>query len=104
QVVESVQSPVIVSHGTPAELGLRVEAISRLRGVIGIHFYSSYLGEQPSVIQVLDAVDMLAEKKMVEAAALGVDLFPTEGAWGDFQRQQGTRNIAWAIPDLSHME
>ena len=26
------------------------------------------------------------------------------GGWRDFQLAQGTKDISWAIPDLSHME
>jgi membrane dipeptidase len=104
QVVEVAQRPLIVSHGTGAELGeQRLAAVARLGGVVGIHFYSSYLGARPHVIQVLDAVDYLAEKAGIQTVALGVDFFPTDGGWGDFQRSQGTADISWAIPDLSHM-
>lgn len=104
QAVEVSQRPLIVSHGTGAELGERVAAIARLRGVIGIHFYSSYLGPTPCVLAVLNAVDDLVQKGGIDVVGLGVDLFPTDGAWGDFQRAQGTSDISWAVPDLSHMQ
>jgi membrane dipeptidase len=104
QVVEQATGPLIVSHGTGRELGQRVKAIADRKGVIGIHFYSSYLGVRPSVIQVLDAVDHLVERAGVGVVALGVDFFPTDGKWQDFQRAQGTQDIAWAIPSLAHLE
>jgi len=104
QAVELAQRPMIVSHGTARELGPgRVEAIARTNGVIGIHFYSSYLGQNPGTAHALDAIDELVKAGGIETVALGVDLFPTEGAWGDFQRAQGTKNISWAIPDLGHL-
>jgi membrane dipeptidase len=104
QAVELAKKPLIVSHGTGRELGdARLKALRRLRGVVGIHFYSSYLGERPSVAQVLDAIDFIAARAGPETVALGVDFFPTEGKWAEFQRAQGTKDISWAVPDLSHM-
>ena len=35
--------------------------------------------------------------------AMGCDFFPTTGAWGNFQRSQGTKDILWAIPNLGGM-
>lgn len=105
QAVEVARKPLIVSHGTGRELGdARVDAIARSRGVIGIHFYSSYLGPRPTVLQVLDAIDHIVRRVGADAIALGVDFFPTTGGWRDFQIAQGTTDISWAIPDLSHME
>jgi membrane dipeptidase len=96
--------PPVVSHGTARELGSRrVRAIADRRGVIGIHFYSSYLGPRPQVRHVAEAVDELAQQGGIEVVALGIDFFPKEGAWGEFQRAQGTREISWAIPDLGRL-
>jgi membrane dipeptidase len=105
QAVALATKPLIVSHGTGRELGAaRVAAIKRLRGVIGIHFYSSYLGARPTVGRVVDAVDDLVRQAGMEVVGLGVDLFPTDGPWRDFQRAQGTSDVSWAIPDLGHLE
>ena len=105
QTMELARKPVIVSHGTGAELGeKRVRAIADRGGVVGIHFYSSYLGPKPCVLQVLDAVADLVRMGGIGVVGLGVDYFPTAGAWGDFQRAQGTQDISWAVPDLGHMQ
>jgi membrane dipeptidase len=104
QAIELSRRPMIVSHGTARELGAgRVAAIAGTGGVVGIHFYSSYLGPNPGVTQALDAIDELANSGGVESVALGIDLFPTDGTWSDFQRAQGTTDISWAVPDLGHL-
>jgi membrane dipeptidase len=105
QAVAMAAKPLIVSHGTGRELGEgRVKAIVKNKGVIGVHFYSSYLGVKPTVTQALDAIDFLVRQAGVETVGLGVDLFPTDGAWRDFQKAQGTTDVSWAIPDLGHIE
>jgi membrane dipeptidase len=71
--------------------------------VVGVHFYSSYLGRIPTVRQVADQVDSIAQVAGIETVALGCDFFPTEGAWGDFQRAQGAKEIAWAVPDIGQL-
>jgi membrane dipeptidase len=105
QVVEVSTKPIIVSHGTGRELGpKRVKAIADSKGVIGIHFYSSYLGARPTVMKAVDAIDYLVERAGVGVVGLGVDFFPSDGKWREFQQAQGTKDIAWAIPHLGHME
>lgn len=104
QVMELAQTPVIVSHGTAAELGSsRVEAIAAKQGVIGIHFYSSYLGASPRLENALDAIDALAKQGGIETVALGIDFFPTDGPWREHQLAQGTKDISWAIPSIDHL-
>ena len=104
QVVAAGKKPLIVSHGTARELGeKRVRAIADSGGVVGIHFYSSYLGNKPTLERVADAVDDLVKKGGMETVSLGVDLFPTEGEWKAFQNSQGTADVSWAIRDLSQM-
>ena len=71
--------------------------------MIGIHFYTSYLGSQPNIERVVEQIDYIANLVGIETIALGIDFFPTEGAWGEFQRSQGTKEVAWAIPDISHV-
>jgi membrane dipeptidase len=104
QAVERLEVPFLVSHGTGRELGeRRVQAIARARGAVGIHFYSSYLGAAPNVLDVLDAVRDLARMGGVDVVCLGIDLFPSQGAWQAFQRAQGTKEISWAIPSLARV-
>lgn len=81
----------------------RLKVIAQIGGVVGIHFYSSYLGESPTVEAVVDQMDYIASLVGIEHVGLGVDFFPTDGAWRDFQVAQGTTNIAWAIEDMSQM-
>ena len=72
-------------------------------GVLGIHFYNTYLGAKPTPAAVARQVDYLARTVGIEYAALGVDFFPTEGAWRKFQNDQGSTEISWAIDDMSGM-
>ncbi len=105
QAMEASKKPLIVSHGTGRELGgKRLKALVSSGSVVGLHFYTSYLGARPNVVQVVDAVDYLVRHAGPEHVGLGVDFFPTTGPWRDFQAAQGTTDPAWAIPDLSHME
>jgi membrane dipeptidase len=104
-VATLARKPFIVSHGTGRELGdKRIRAVAAYHGVIGIHFYSSYLGKRPGVIDVLDAIDYLVQRGGAGVVALGIDLFPTDGKWREFQKAQGTTDVSWAIPDLGHLE
>jgi membrane dipeptidase len=112
EVAELSERPVIVCHSianrTRASDGdslsdRQLRAIAHRRGVVGVHFYSSYLGRIPTVRQVADQIDYIAQVAGIDTVALGCDFFPTEGAWGDFQRAQGTKEIAWAIPDLGQL-
>jgi membrane dipeptidase len=104
QAIALARRPLIVSHGTGRELGeRRVRAIADRHGVVGVHFYSSYLGPRPNVLQVLDAIDTLVRLGGMGVVALGIDFFPSQGKWRDFQQAQGTQDISWAIPDLEHL-
>lgn len=114
QVIDMIQNPPIVCHGAAAKaperrgdhLGDRqLKALASRRGVLGIHFYSSYLGPRPNVDRVVEQVDYIAQVAGIDTVALGVDFFPSDGAWGEFQRAQETfREISWAVPDLSQLE
>jgi membrane dipeptidase len=97
-----VQDAVVPRTKLPAVLA-EIRAIADRHGVVGIHFYSSYLGPRPNVLQVLNAVDDLSRWGGMGVVGLGIDFFPSQGEWGDFQRAQGTQDISWAIPDLGHM-
>jgi membrane dipeptidase len=112
EVAERSNRPVIVCHSvanrTPASDGdslsdRQLRAIARSRGVVGLHFYTSYLGRIPTVRQVADQVDYVAQVAGIDTVALGCDFFPRQGNWRDFQRAQGTQAIAWAIPDLGSL-
>jgi membrane dipeptidase len=105
QAVKLAEKPLIVSHGTGRELGgQRLKALADRGGVVGIHFYSSYLGQRPTVAQVLDAIAFIVRHAGADAVALGVDFFPTDGNWRDFQKAQGTTDVSWAVPNLGHLE
>ena len=105
EVAEISEKPVIVCHSvanrTPSSDGdslsdRQLRAIARRRGVVGLHFYSSYLGRVPTVRQVADQVDYIAQVVGIDTVALGCDFFPTQGEWGEFQRSQGTKELNWA--------
>ncbi|MBM3262084.1 MAG: membrane dipeptidase [candidate division Zixibacteria bacterium] len=106
EVMEIVERPPIVSHGAGGTDGLddrRIEAIAAKGGMIGIHFYSSYLGPSPTVNHVVQAIQYLTARVDIRHVGFGIDFFPTKGPWRDFQHGQGTTDVSWAIPDLSHM-
>ena len=110
EVMELTTKPPIVSHGaaagSPQGIDLedaKLRALAERRGVLGIHFYSTYLGENPVVSRVVDQVDYISDVAGIDTVALGVDLFPTTGPWREFQLAQGTRDISWAISDLGEM-
>jgi microsomal dipeptidase-like Zn-dependent dipeptidase len=104
------EKPPIVSHGAAAGAAGRdladdsIRALHAAGGVLGIHFYSSYLGENPGVDDVIRQVDYLADLVGTDVIGLGIDFFPSEGPWRDFQLAQGTRDISWAIPDIGKVE
>lgn len=109
EALAAARKPVVVSHCAAKALhaGLddeQIGAVARNGGVIGVHFYSSMIGANPTVSRVADHIDYIAQRVGVEHVGLGVDFFPTEGKWRDFQLAQGTADISWAIQDLGHME
>ena len=67
-----------------------MQEIARLKGVVGIHFYSSYLQERPCTNQVIRAVEDLVQLGGIDIVGLGIDFFPTVGKWAEFQNAQGT--------------
>jgi membrane dipeptidase len=109
EAVEISAKPIIVCHSiansTRSSDGdslsdRQLRAIGGRQGVVGMHFYSSYLGPIPIIRHVADQVDAIAQVAGIDTVALGCDFFPAAGAWGDFQRSQGTRDLLWAIPNL----
>ena len=108
QVMDLAQKPVIVSHGTAASVTVdlpdeKLQALAATGGLIGIHFYTSYLGPTPTPEGVVDQIDYIAELVGIDHVALGVDFFPTEGVWYQLQVDQGTTNLVWAVDDMSGM-
>ena len=73
-------------------------------GIIGIHFYITYLGENPTPDNVIDQMDRIASLVGIDAVALGCDFFPNKGAWAEMQYAQGAKNLAWAINDIGQLE
>jgi len=110
-VIALTHKPPIVCHGVATVPGSgmsdltdrKLKALVAHRGVVGIHFYTTYLGPQPTVQRVVQQVDYLANLVGIETIALGVDFFPTTGAWEKFQRDQGATNIQWAIPHIGEI-
>lgn len=111
QTIELARGPVIVSHGTASGASPRakdhdddkLKALASSGGLLAIHFYSSYLGPMPTVDRVVEQVDYIAQVAGIGAVALGIDFFPREGKWRDFQVAQGTTDISWAIDDISQV-
>jgi len=103
--------PPIVCHGVASLprnaindlTDRKLKALAAHRGVVGIHFYTTYLGPQPNVERVVEQVDFMTNLVGIDTVALGVDFFPTTGAWAKFQRDQGTTNIQWAIPHIGEI-
>jgi len=113
EVLEESRDPVMLSHGNPgAEQPLDLhKAMCEKGGVFGQHFYHSYLGWRAekkgrihlNVEDLLDAIEYAVGELGVDHVALGGDYFPSRGRWASFQRAQGTKNIEWAIRDISRM-
>lgn len=108
EVVEHARMPIIVSHGAAAGVtrdldDAQIRDLASTGGVLGIHFYITYLGPHPTPDDVIRQIDYVAELVGVEHVALGVDFFPTQGAWCDLQAAQGATNLRWAIEDMSQM-
>jgi membrane dipeptidase len=111
EVIALAVKPPIVCHGVASIPGSGVsdltndqlKALAGHGGVVGLHFYTTYLGPRPTVERVVDQVEYIANLVGIETVALGIDLFPTQGAWAKFQRDQGTSNITWAIPHIGEV-
>jgi microsomal dipeptidase-like Zn-dependent dipeptidase len=82
----------------------KIKAIAARGGVIGTHFYSSYLGPNPTVERVIDNIDAMVQVGGIETVGLGVDYFPTDGAWKDFQAVQGSTGLTWAVDHIGKMQ
>ncbi len=104
-VVDAAQQPIIVSHGAVGKDvdDDRLKALAASNGLLGIHFYTTYLGPAPAPEDVVDQIDAVAGRVGIDHVALGVDFFPTQGVWRDLQIAQGTTNLRWAVEDMSAM-
>ena len=108
EVISLAQQPVIVSHGAAQSVTKdldddQLQALASTGGLLGIHFYITYLGPNPSPEDVVKQIDYVAELVGVDHIALGVDFFPTKGPWYDLQAAQGATNLQWAVDDMSGM-
>ena len=111
QVAEMTKHPPIICHGIATRVSERftdvtdqqLKALAALRGVIGLHFYSSYLGRKPTVERVVEQVDYITNLVGIDTVALGIDFFPSKGEWAEFQQSQSPKEISWAIPDIAHV-
>jgi len=108
ETVELSRNPLIVSHGAAESVTTdlddgKLRALAAAGGLLGVHFYTTYLGPDPSPEDVFRQIDHLAESVGIDHVALGADFFPLEGPWRDFQLAQGTTEMAWAINGLSEM-
>ena len=108
EAVELARNPLIVSHGSARAVTTdldddKIRAIASTGGALGIHFYTTYLGPEPSPEDVVKQADHIAELVGIDHIALGVDFFPTDGAWRELQIAQGTTDLRWAVEDMSQM-
>jgi len=112
EVLELSEKPSIVSHSVPLRApsggGDRLDdrqlrALASRGGLLGIHFYSSYLGLHPTPERVVEQIDYVVDRVGVDTVAIGADFFPSQGRWREFQHAQGTRHMAWAVPDIGHL-
>lgn len=107
-VIEVARNPVIVSHGSAKALTAdldddRIRALASTGGVLGIHFYTTYLGASPGPEDMVKQVAYVSELVGIDHVALGVDFFPTEGAWRKLQEECGTTELEWAVEDMRGM-
>ncbi|MBI2951434.1 membrane dipeptidase [bacterium] len=107
-VIDAARRPVIVSHGSARSVTVdldddRIRALASTGGLLGVHFYTTYLGPAPTPEGVVRQIDHIARLVGIDHVALGVDFFPTYGAWYDLQVSQGTKDLRWAVMDMSEM-
>ena len=108
EVIDRVRKPVMVAHGAAQGVttdldDARIRALADTGGLLGIHFYTTYLGPTSTPEDVVDQIDYLAALVGIDHVALGADFFPTTGGWRDLQVAQGTTDLRWAVEDMSEM-
>jgi membrane dipeptidase len=85
-VIGVARKPVIVSHGSAQSVTKdlsddHIRALASTGGLLGIHFYTTYLGPTPTPEGVVQQIDHVAQLVGIDHVALGVDFFPTDGVW-----------------------
>ena len=108
EVVAETRKPIIVGHGAAKGVttdldDAQLRDLAATGGVLGVHFYTTYLGPDPGPDDVVRQIDYVAALVGIEHVALGGDFFPTDGPWFDLQEAQGTTNLQWAVDDMSRM-
>ena len=116
-VLALTKHPVIISHCAARTVTTdlsdeQIRAIAQNGGVLGLHFYSTYMAkrlddgtvaEEISPSDLVDHIDYIANLVGIDHVGIGADFFPTHGEWAEFQQAQGTDNIRWIIKDKSAM-
>lgn len=107
-VIGVARKPVIVSHGSARSVTVdlsddHIRALASTGGLLGIHFYTTYLGPTPTPEGVVRQIDHVAQLVGIDHVALGVDFFPTDGVWYDLQVSQGAKDLRWAVKDMAGM-
>ncbi|MDD2765092.1 MAG: membrane dipeptidase, partial [Opitutaceae bacterium] len=111
EAIALATKPPILSHdafalGKLSGVGAaELKALASRRGLIGIHFYSTYLGPAPCPERVVDQIDRIAAVAGIDTVALGCDFFPTSGPWAELQHAQGAQDqdIVWAVRGISQI-
>ena len=108
EVVDVARHPLIISHGSAQGVTTdldddQLRALAASKGLLAVHFYITYLGPNPGPEDVVAQIDYVASLVGIDHVALGVDFFPTHGAWRQLQIDQGTTELEWAVPDMSEM-
>lgn len=107
-VIFATRKPVIVSHGSAAAVTVdlsdeQIRGVAGTGGVLGVHFFTSYLGPNPAPAGVVRQVLHVRDVAGIDHVALGVDFFPTDGDWNKLVQATGTQEMKWAIDDFSDM-
>mgnify|MGYP001250639532 CR=1 FL=1 len=71
-VVEAAQQPLIVSHGAFGKDvdDDKLKALAASGGLLGIHFYTSYLGPTPTPADVVEQIDAVVERVGIDHVVL----------------------------------
>jgi membrane dipeptidase len=108
EACELSSKPLIVSHGAAAGVTVdlsdaQLKTLAKTGGLLGVHFYITYLTPEPTLEGLCNQVRYIANLVGIDHVALGVDFFPTQGAWRKMQGDQGAFDIRWCIEDMSQM-
>ena len=106
-----------MSHGSAAGVTVdltddQLRGLASTGGMIGIHFYITYMGKrQPdgswddniTIEDVVNHIDYVRDLVGIDHIGLGADFFPTHGPWAEMQYAQGAYNLKWVIDGMSQM-